>query len=37
MNYIFWQDFFISSYYRDTRIDKIKTIELIEEIKLVQN
>lgn len=33
---VFWQDSFISSGYRDTRIDEMKTIELIEGIKLVQ-
>ncbi|MFC6315911.1 hypothetical protein ACFQHW_10090 [Lapidilactobacillus achengensis] len=33
---VFWQDNFVSTDYRDTRIDKMKTIELIEEIKLVQ-
>ncbi|HDT8179091.1 TPA: hypothetical protein RD716_000975, partial [Enterococcus faecalis] len=33
---VFWQDNFVSTDYRDTRIDKMKTIELIEGIKLVQ-
>lgn len=33
---VFWQDSFISSDYRDTRTDEMKTIELIEGIKLVQ-
>ncbi|ROX80527.1 hypothetical protein EGW35_12205 [Enterococcus durans] len=33
---VFWQDNFVSTNYRDTRIDKMKSIELIEEIKLIQ-
>ncbi|WP_159561467.1 hypothetical protein [Streptococcus halichoeri] len=32
----FWQDSFIASNYRDTRIDEMKTIELLEGIKIIQ-
>ncbi|OSQ75811.1 hypothetical protein, partial [Listeria monocytogenes] len=34
---VFWQDNFVSTNYRDNRIDKMKTIELTEGIKLIQN
>lgn len=34
--YAFWQDPFITPAYRDTRIDEMKTMELIGGIKLIQ-
>lgn len=33
---VFWQDSFVALQYRDDRIDSLKTIELLEDIKLVQ-
>ncbi|MBE9908984.1 hypothetical protein [Enterococcus casseliflavus] len=34
--YAFWQDSFVTSAYRDTRIEKMKTVDVMNGIKLVQ-